>query len=68
VTSCLDRPLRSQIVSFTSGDRATDAALVADLAKRHVAVSLRGRGVRVAPYFYNNDQDVDRLVEALPHR
>jgi cysteine desulfurase / selenocysteine lyase len=66
VTSCLDRPRRSQIVSFTSGDRATDAAIVADLARRQVAVSLRGRGVRVAPYFYNNDEDVDRLIEGLP--
>jgi len=68
VTSCLDRPHRSQIVSFTSGSRDSDAAIVADLARQHVAVSLRGRGVRVSPYFYNTDGDVDRLIEALPRR
>jgi selenocysteine lyase/cysteine desulfurase len=68
VTSCLDRPHRSQIVSFTTGDHAADAALVTDLAARQVAVSLRGRGVRVSPYFYNTDEDVDRLIEGLPER
>jgi selenocysteine lyase/cysteine desulfurase len=66
ITSCLDRPHRSQIVSFTAGSREIDAAIVANLATRHVAVSLRGRGIRVAPYFYNNDEDVDRLIEELP--
>ncbi len=68
VTSCLDRPHRSQIVSFTTGSRETDAAIVADLAQKHVAVSLRGRGVRVSPYFYNTDDDVDRLIAGLPRR
>lgn len=67
-TSCLDRPHRSQIVSFTSGDRDTDAAIVADLERRGVSVSLRGKGVRVSPYFYNTDADIDRLLESLPPR
>jgi selenocysteine lyase/cysteine desulfurase len=66
VTSSRDPAHRSQIVSFTTGRRDADAAIVADLARRHVAVSLRGRGIRVSPYFYNNDQDVDRLIEGLP--
>ncbi len=68
VTSCLDRPHRSQIVSFTTGSREADAAIVADLATKHVAVSLRGRGIRVSPYFYNTDDDVDRLIAELPWR
>ncbi|MGH2459286.1 MAG: aminotransferase class V-fold PLP-dependent enzyme [Chloroflexota bacterium] len=68
VTSCRDVSTRSQVVSFTSGSRGSDATLVANLLERHVAVSLRGRGVRVSPYFYNTDDDVDRLIEALPRR
>lgn len=68
VTSSPDRAHRSQIVSFSSGDRDTDAALVANLERRHVAVSLRGKGVRVSPYFYNTAADIDRLLECLPPR
>jgi selenocysteine lyase/cysteine desulfurase len=66
VTSCLDRPHRSAIVSFTAGSRDADAAVVAELARQNVAVSLRGRGVRVSPYFYNTDADVQRLINRLP--
>jgi selenocysteine lyase/cysteine desulfurase len=67
VTSCLDRPHRSAIVSFSSGSHDSDATIVAELARQNVAVSLRGRGVRVSPYFYNTDADVDRLIALLPN-
>lgn len=68
VTSSLDPAHRSQIVSFSSGDRDEDGRIVARLEERQVSVTLRGRGVRVSPYFYNNDDDIDRLLEALPRR
>jgi cysteine desulfurase/selenocysteine lyase len=66
ITSCLDRLHRSQIVSFSAGSRVADGAIVAELVKQSVAVSLRGRGVRASPYFYNTNEDVDRLLAALP--
>ena len=66
VTSNLDPAHRSQICSFTTGDAARDGALVELMQRRQVAVSLRGRGIRVSPYFYNNDADIDRLLELLP--
>ncbi len=66
VTSNLDPAHRSQICSFTSGDRDRDAQLVETMKQHKVAVSLRGRGVRVSPYFYNSDEDIDRLLELLP--
>jgi len=68
VTSSRERNHRSQIVSFTSGDRDTDARLVEELERRKVSVCLRGRGVRVSPYFYNTVEDIDRLLESLPPR
>jgi len=68
VTSNLDPAHRSQICSFTSGDREVDGQLVDRMQQHNVAVSLRGRGVRVSPYFYNSDQDIDRLLELLPAR
>ncbi len=68
VTSCREPAHRSQIVSFTTGDPAADEALVQALRERRMAVTLRGRGVRVSPYFYNTVEEIDRLVEALPRR
>jgi selenocysteine lyase/cysteine desulfurase len=66
VTSNLDPAHRSQICSFTSGDRERDAQLVEMMTGHKVAVCLRGRGVRVSPYFYNSNEDIDRLLELLP--
>ncbi len=68
VTSNLDPAHRSQICSFTTGDLEQDGKLVEMMKGRKVAVSLRGRGVRVSPYFYNSDEDIDRLLELLPMR
>lgn len=68
VTSDLRPEHRSQILSFTSGDHARDDELVHTLERANVSVTLRGRGVRVSPYFYNDESDIERLLEALPPR
>jgi selenocysteine lyase/cysteine desulfurase len=68
VVSDMDARHRSQIVTFSSGDHARDGELVAELERADVSVTLRGRGVRVSPYFYNTLEDVERLLEALPPR
>ncbi len=57
---------RSQILTISTGDHAADGALVEHLSTHQVAVTLRGRGVRISPYFYNNNDDIDRLLEVLP--
>jgi selenocysteine lyase/cysteine desulfurase len=68
VASDLTRERRSQIMAFTSGDHDRDNELVEQLTRSNVAVTLRGRGVRVSPYFYNTEDDIERLLEALPPR
>ncbi len=68
VASDLTPERRSQILAFTSGDRDRDGELVEELTRANVAVTLRGRGVRVSPYFYNTEEDIERLLEALPPR
>ena len=68
IVSDLSPEHRSQIISFTSGDLERDKRLVSELEERKVSVVMRARGVRVSPYFYNTDEDVDRLLEALPPR
>jgi len=40
-------------------------ALLPELAKRRVYVSVRGSSIRITPHLYNNEADIDRLVGAL---
>lgn len=53
---------RGSIVTFRVPD--LERALAA-CAREKVAVSARLGGIRVAPHFYNTEQDVDRLFEVL---
>lgn len=55
----------SGIVAF-AGPRHTSAEIVERLAQAGVVVSLREGHVRVSPHFYNDEDDILRLVEALP--
>lgn len=57
---------RSQIVTFSTGDRERNATLIGELGERKISVALRGGCVRVSPFFYNTEEDVEALLEALP--
>jgi cysteine desulfurase/selenocysteine lyase len=65
VVSSRVRCERSGIVSFRS-QRHDSAALHKRLHEAEVIVSLREGLVRVSPHFYNDTDDVDRLLAALP--
>ncbi len=41
------------------------AAVVAQLAQRGVILTKKPNGIRVATDFFNNEQDIERLIEAL---
>ena len=56
---------RSGIVSFRH-PRMVPAELHARLRDAGVIISLRGDFLRASPHYYNNDADIDRLLEALP--
>src|SRR5918999_71691 len=61
-----DRKYRSGIVVFKSNKRKKPIDIVTELQKRErIIVSARGKGIRVSPHFYNNEEDIDRLVTAL---
>jgi cysteine desulfurase/selenocysteine lyase len=70
IVSPLEEERRSGIVVFrTSREAARDKRLVERLAAAGVAVSLRFQtgigGVRVSPYFYNDEEDVERLLAVV---
>ena len=56
---------RSGIVSFNH-PRLPPADIEARLKAAQVIVSVRERGVRVSPHFYNTLDEIDHLVETLP--
>jgi selenocysteine lyase/cysteine desulfurase len=56
---------RSGIVSFRH-PRMVPAELHARLREAGVIISLRGDFLRASAHYYNSDQDLDRLLEALP--
>lgn len=61
-----ERKFRSGIVVFKPNKRKKPANIVAELQKRErIIISARGKGIRVSPHFYNNEEDIDKLVTAL---
>ncbi len=56
---------RSGIVSFRH-QRMVPAELHARLREAGVIIALRGDFLRASPHYYNSDEDLDRLLEALP--
>ncbi len=58
--------LRSpHIVGLRLGEEVDAEALAPALAERGIHVSVRGDAVRVSAHGFNDDDDVDRLLEAL---
>ena len=45
--------------------RLDPAALARELGRRHISVSVRGSGLRIAPHLYNDADDLAALVEVV---
>jgi kynureninase len=51
----------SVVIDVPSGNAVAD-----ELIRRHVIVDYRpGAGIRIAPHFYNTEEEVDRAMETL---
>ncbi len=64
-----ERERRAGIVTFTLGSAERDVQLMERLLERKILVAVRYTsqvgGVRVSCHFYNNEADIERLLEAL---
>ncbi len=57
---------RSGIIIFRPKNKRDPSEIVTELEKKYnVIVSARGKGIRVSPHFYNNEEDIDRLIKAV---
>jgi cysteine desulfurase/selenocysteine lyase len=65
ILSSLDPKERSGIVSFVH-PKHDSAELVQRLANSNIVVALREGGVRVSVHVFNSEEDIERLIEALP--
>ncbi|HCQ02951.1 MAG TPA: aminotransferase [Candidatus Latescibacteria bacterium] len=55
----------SGIVTFMS-DRYDTESLHLTLRSKHIIGAKRGGGIRISPHFYNTEEEVLRVVDALP--
>ena len=57
---------KSQIVCIKNNDGLLPAEIAKQLETENIIVSPRGDRVRIAPHFFNNREDIERLAETLP--
>lgn len=57
---------KSQIVSIKPPENMSADKVARSLQQKNVIVSPRNGHIRIAPHFFNNYQDIERLVEYLP--
>jgi len=57
---------RSQIVCIKHRGGVHPNAIAAELEGQNIIVSPRGDRLRIAPHFYNNSTDIERLLGCLP--
>jgi selenocysteine lyase/cysteine desulfurase len=60
-----EKKYRSGIIVFKP-KKENPSQIVMKLQKSNrIIVSARGKGIRVSPHFYNNEEDIDNLISAL---
>lgn len=57
---------KSQIVCIKHQNGLTPNQIAKHLENEKIIVSQRGERIRIAPHFFNNREDIERLIENLP--
>lgn len=66
ITSSRRKNEKSQIVCIKHRSGLTSVEIAKRLENEKIIVSPRGDRIRIAPHFFNNQEDVERLIEFLP--
>ncbi len=66
IVSSPDPRTAPPIAVFTLGSQERNAAMAQQLEEQGIIVALRPLGLRASPNFYNTEEEVDRLLAALP--
>ena len=63
--ACIDQKYRSPHFFSVTYTKGLPEDLLQQLASRKIFISQRGDHLRIAPHLYNNQQDIDVLIDAL---
>lgn len=66
VVSSREKGEKSQIVCIKHRNGLTPIEIAEHLQKENIVVSPRNDRIRIAPHFFNNQEDIQRLMENLP--
>jgi len=56
---------RSNILIFSHNDRSRNAAIQKELEEENIFIAIREGYLRVSPHLFNDEGDIDRLLESL---
>lgn len=66
IVSSRERGEKSQIVCVKNRNGLASNEIAKILEKENIIVAPRGDRLRIAPHFFNNQADIERLLDALP--
>jgi cysteine desulfurase/selenocysteine lyase len=66
IVSSREKSEKSQIVCIKNQAGLHPNEIAQRLQNENIIVSPRGERVRIAPHFFNNREDIERLIESLP--
>ena len=66
IVSSRSKGEKSQIVCIENRKGLSSNAVAEHLRRENIIVSPRGSRIRIAPHFFNNWEDIEKLVENLP--